>query len=386
MESISNMTVFSPEVVELFNVYNLTFLNDGIKSELWSKVGHDGLEFNQTLQYLNANFQSGRGQKSLEHVMSRLGGPENRQQSVLMLVAVAAPAIQLALAVAAVICNVVVLSTFCRMSDKLTNHFILVISLCVSDMIIGLGHFSERFLVNWPACVMISNTSFYIGMFVCSLLNIILMAVDHYMALHYHLRYHVLMTRCRAVVALIAVWVISVIVGTLRMTAALTTSLQTDVTFCEAMIRDDTSLSMWASYSFVYIVAGLGVIVMLFTYIHIYKVGAKLTRRTSMYGPDVTDTRAKYRTTMTTLWITGTFVILWFPTLVFNVTLYLDQDASDEVIFIYDIMACLPLLNSVCDPVIYAIRLRKIREKLTSKCRRSQPSTHNYTTEMLTIS
>jgi hypothetical protein len=159
-------------------------------------------------------------------------------------------------------------------------------------------------------------------------------------------------------------------VGTLRIMAAIRTSSQSNITFCQAISKDETSFSIWAGYGCVYVVAGLGLAIMLYTYIRIYKVGTKIiTRSGAMYNNDITATRAKYRATVTTLWILGTFIVLWFPTLIFNVILYVHADSASLVLnVVYDIMTCLPILNSVCDPIIYAIRLRAIRTILTSRC------------------
>ena len=78
---------------------------------------------------------------------------------------------------------------------------------------------------------------------------------------------------------------------------------------------------------------------------------------------------------MTTFIILGTFILLWLPNFCKILTVVFNTELQAYHLKMFDIFICLILLNSVCDPIIYAIRIRHVRKgflillsKIAPKC------------------
>ena len=289
----------------------------------------------------------------------------------------------LALSVAAIICNSVVLVAFCRMRCKLTSHYIFIVSLTVADMLVGIGHLIELVLFELMGngCDFLVHSSLAAGTFVCSILNIALITVDHYLSIVYYIQYGKLMSRGRAIICVIAVWVFSVIIGTIQILHGVNTSLNSnDVSFCTAILMDELNISLLVSYGIIYFAAILAIIVMIFAYvrIHIFFGRAQETSD-GIYFSDNELRRAKKRTTVTTLWIIGTFALLWIPRIIADMVVISDmpdyESYGESFWLAYEYIVLLPLMNSLCDPVIYSVRLTKIRHALRCCGRRNTEDT-----------
>ena len=103
---------------------------------------------------------------------------------------------------AAMLCNSIVLGAFCRMRSTLTSHDIFIVSLSVADMLVGIGTLFQLTLIQFSTGVCYIFVSGFIrsGAFVCSILNIALMSIDHYISIVFSVQYGHLMSRGRAII------------------------------------------------------------------------------------------------------------------------------------------------------------------------------------------
>ena len=277
----------------------------------------------------------------------------------------------LVLSVAAIICNSVVLVAFCRMRFTLTSHYIFIVSLTVADMLVGVGHLLEllfQFVAGTcdPACYSRVHSSLVAWTFVCVILSITLITVDHYLSIVHYIQYGKLMSRGRAIICVVAVWVFSVFIGMIQILHGVNTSINSDISFCMAMLRDELNISLLVSYSIIYFASILAIIVMIYAYVRIHIFFGKAQETSD----DNELRRAKKRATVTTLWIIGTFAFLWIPRIIADMVLMSGMPDYDT-----DYIVLLPLINSLCDPVIYSVRLTKIRDALRCGGRRNTEDT-----------
>ena len=98
---------------------------------------------------------------------------------------------------AAMLCNSIVLGAFCRMRSTLTSHDIFIVSLSVADMLVGIVTLVLLTLMRFSTGVCYIFVSGYIrsGAFVCSILSIALMSVDHYISIVFAVQYGHFMSR-----------------------------------------------------------------------------------------------------------------------------------------------------------------------------------------------
>ena len=280
-------------------------------------------------------------------------------------------ALFLLFSIAAMLCNSIVLGAFCRMRSTLTSHDIFIVSLSVADMLVGIGTLVQLTLLKFSTgvCDVLINSYFHSGAFVCSILSIALMSVDHYISIVLSVQYGKLMSRGRAIICVITVWAISVIISTMRMFSALKATLTNDhVKFCNALIHDELTISHLADSCVLYSAVILAILIVIFAYVCIYIFLNKVQVISNDTNPDIR--HMKKRAMMTTLWIIGTFVLLWIPQTVVDIFIIIVTASGPSYVFsnrfweFYQYFMVLPLINSLCDPVIYAIRLPKIREAL----------------------
>ena len=283
----------------------------------------------------------------------------------------------LVFSVAAIICNSVVLVAFCRMRFTLTSHYIFIVSLTVADMLVGVGHLIALMLFQFVAntCDSLVQTSLAAGTFVCSILSITLITVDHYLSIVHYIQYRKLMSRGRAIICVVAVWVFSVFIGTIQILHGVNTSINNDISFCTAILKDELNISLLVSYSIIYFAAILAIIVMIYAYVRIHIFFSKVQETSD----DNEIRRAKKRATVTTLWIIGTFALLWIPRIIADMVVISDmpdfKSYGHDFWMAYEYMVLLPLINSLCDPVIYSVRLTKIRDALHCGGRRNTEDT-----------
>ena len=317
--------------------------------------------------------------------------------------------IGLLVGIAGVVANIWALCAVLHVRSGLTLHYKLIASLAVSDMLISFTSvlaIIQKIVIpvghpdmgHHPLCLhmflrALNNTSLNI-----SLLNLMAMALDHYLAILRPLHYPTMFNSLRANILIICLWVLAMILGFSNfMTGHQYTSKKTNQTetavpmsYCE---RVDGS-KYQEEYT-VFVNAMICFIIMMAVYGRIYWETQKHMKRT----PGIFQEMQKNKKALvTTLLILGTFIICWFPNCLFQVALIIqiqiDKQGVTAMVKVLTILDpfffILLLLNSLLDPVIYAVRIREIRfgyRKLCYHCckccmerpRRNDPNA-DYTT------
>lgn len=310
--------------------------------------------------------------------------------------------------------NVMSLLALSQIKNRITTHHRLIISLALSDIVIGVSivsHFistsiynnyvpgygprTER-LMSWCSSMMskaLNSTGLNI-----SLMNLMAMAFDHYMAIIRPLHYPSQMTKRTAYILITVMWVTAIILGFSDFFTGVNIYKQnhTNYNYCEATYK-----SKYQDEYTVFSMAILATIVLLLIYSRIY-IKIKLHQRPGETNPAKTktsvrnDMKRNVRASVTTLLILGTFMICWLPTCIYQIALViqikLDKTKlyawSSTLILIDKYFLDLLLVNSIADPVIYAIRMYDVQmgyRRLLSKCIRNARLTQpNHTTYTMT--
>lgn len=215
-----------------------------------------------------------------------------------------------------------------------------------------------------------------------TLLNLIGMATDHFIAITKPLHYPVIMTRKRVCIGIASMWFIAIVAGLsdyftgIRYLGSLTLYYN----YCEIV---------WLTpFQEEYILFGFAFVClssMTVMYAIIYHRVRNRNRPTS--GPSATDSnnsgdnrRRDRKALVTTSLIVGTFIFCWLPTCVYQLTLitivHINQDLLNAYAstlryadqFLYDLL----LVNCIADPIIYAVRINEIRLGYRRLCCRKE--------------
>lgn len=263
-----------------------------------------------------------------------------------------------------------------------TTHSKLIINLAVSDICIILSVFLHVLVaVLSPLhineyCFEVANQEFLNFSLLAILINLLAMGLDHYIAIMKPLHYHEIMSRCRGNLMLILIWIISLTGGLLDLiVGAFWHDGSND--FCETVYRDGFDAQI-----FIFGLVLLELLVLIYLYLQIFlEVKKLLVRGQAMHQDDMHNKKA----IVTTLLIIGTFMICLAPNSVFQITIQIllrtdrqsVMDSIPIILLIHQILWILMLANSLCDPIIYALRLRDVQRgyrcMLWKLCKRSRP-------------
>jgi hypothetical protein len=191
------------------------------------------------------------------------------------------------------------------------------------------------------------------------------MALDHYLASFRQLHYPHLMTKSRSNYLICAIWLFSIVSVLTEFVVGFDESSNSFGSFCMSVAYD--------SYNIEQIIVGTIFVALLFIvliYIRIYHhVKRSLPGRPRHRRNKISPT---LKTLVTTMLFIGTFVMFWTPEGVFQIYMYMkanqDQDYIhdhfDDLSVISDVLFLVLQLNSLADPIIYAIRLPKVNQGL----------------------
>lgn len=299
--------------------------------------------------------------------------------------------------------NVITLIAISQIKNRITTHHRLIISLCMSDTLIGVSVCLNNInqLVSPyddespPSCRLISmciylstkalnSTGLNIG-----LLNLMLMAADHFIAIIRPLHYPLQMRTSRSTFVILIIWIIGILLGFSKFFTGYNANYRTGYyNYCEAVY-----LSLYNEEYTVFATAVLTSIIMVYIYIRIYiKIKRHRTPGESRQGSSgssggsgvqmgrsSSDIHRNKRALITTLLILGTFMICWMPTCVYEIALIIQLNINQEALhkhthilimfnrYLYNLL----LLNSIADPIIYAVRMYDVQlgyKRLISKC------------------
>lgn len=250
----------------------------------------------------------------------------------------------------------------CNIPHGLTTHSKLIISLCVSDSLIlvaVISHFFTYIDSSSVACFFITKRVLQDTAVLATLLNLLAMAADHYLAIMKPLSYKRFMTSFRCNCLITALWILSFLTGLLEVIVGRITEMDIPVPFCMKISLDefDSELIM----TIIIFVVLLAVVVF---YTRIYFVVKDIIRHDQMLYHDQ---QHNYKATVTTMLIIGTFIIFWTPLAIFKILTSLHAQElyaskEEEMRYVDDSLLLLLLLNSLADPLIYAIRLQEVQK------------------------
>lgn len=300
--------------------------------------------------------------------------------------------ISLVLGIVGIIFNVFSILALFQIRNRLNTHYRLIISLAVSDTLIGISilmhlinkivHTSYKF-GSGPWDERLKSRCFFLFIKALnttslniSLLNLMGMSIDHYMAITKPLKYHKLMDKKRARIMIITLWIIATICGFSGFFSGISIHKiyreRYNFNYCESVHK---SLYYHEEYSML-VIAFLCTIVMFFIYVRIY-VKVKRHRAPGEIGQvNINRKREEKRNKkalITTLLVLGSFVLCWLPTCLFQLVLMvgvrtrlvdlksLDPNLFQLLIHADKYLLNLLLLNSICDPIIYTVRCQEVR-------------------------
>uniref|UniRef100_A0A3Q2QPT6 Histamine H2 receptor n=1 Tax=Fundulus heteroclitus TaxID=8078 RepID=A0A3Q2QPT6_FUNHE len=257
--------------------------------------------------------------------------------------------------------NVLVCLAVCasRRLRCLTNCFI--VSLAVTDLLLGLLVLPFSALLQlsdeWPLGPVFCN--FYISMDVmlctASILTLLAISVDRYMAVTMPLRYTSLVLPWRVAVALVSVWTVSVAVsflpiqmgwntvnGTVQNHGPWASERRCRFELNRPYVLTDSLLTFY-----------LPLLAMCWTYLQILRIARAQAKR-------IISTR-DHKATLTLAAVIGAFVVCWLPYFILFTVLGLKEHPDPGIVPEFPIVLWLGYANSALNPVIYGALNRDFR-------------------------
>ena len=261
--------------------------------------------------------------------------------------------------------NLLCMMALFQVRDKWTSHFRIMLSLMFADLLTAASYitwviffafsygFPKYFTYLWQSQKVSFN--FVLMGLNAVLLNLICMAVDHYVTIMYP--WHSPVSKKKCCIAIITMWLIAALTG-----------------FSDSFIPFQAYEARYTTF----LMGIICIIVMASLYISVYRIAKNYGRKVAvskMYGRTSFINHKNLKALVTTAMILGTFILFWLPIGCINFIMVLDYTLYDRIYHLYDIFMCIFLLNTICDPIIYAIQIRVIRKgflillsKIASKC------------------
>lgn len=249
---------------------------------------------------------------------------------------------------------------------KMTANARLLVSLAVADMCVSISVFWQIGMgasVKRNDCLHIAHRSFRTSSHVVSLLNLCCLAADHYCAIVWPLHHAAVVSTERIKLAICQIWLISLLAG---YSLFLPTSKGDDrcdnATYCLRL-----SCKGYDSEYFIFVLTPISLIVMSVLYTVIFVKIRDMSRFN--HGRRTIQMERNRKGLITTLIILATFCLCFLPYCIFEIyaIIGIKLDGSRHMhymqwamhldYYFYDLL----LLNSLADPIIYAIRLREVR-------------------------
>ncbi|XP_036403596.1 histamine H2 receptor-like [Megalops cyprinoides] len=247
-----------------------------------------------------------------------------------------------------------------------TNCFI--VSLAVTDLLLGLLVLPLSAVLQltgeWPLGATFCNIYISLDVMLCtaSILNLFAISVDRYFAVTAPLRYPALVTSGRVAMAMVLIWVVSLMVSFLPIHLGWNTP---DFSVQNHGQNDRACLFRWnRSYVLVDAFATfyLPLLVMCGTYYRIFRIAREQARRINSRPSSLCSAAAarEHKATVTLAAVLGAFIICWFPYFTFFTCMGLWEEPEPPQTA-YAVVLWLGYANSTLNPILYAALNRDFR-------------------------
>uniref|UniRef100_A0A3P8SYQ1 Histamine H2 receptor n=1 Tax=Amphiprion percula TaxID=161767 RepID=A0A3P8SYQ1_AMPPE len=265
--------------------------------------------------------------------------------------------------------NVLVCLAVCasRRLRCLTNCFI--VSLAVTDLLLGLLvlPFSALLQLNdeWPLGPVFCN--FYISMDVmlctASILTLLAISVDRYLAVTMPLRYTSLVLPWRVAVAMASVWTVSVAVSFLPIQMGWNTVNGTVQNFGPWASERRCRFELNKPYVLTdaLLTFYLPLVAMCWTYLQILRIARAQAKRIIMVA------LREHKATVTLAAVIGAFVVCWLPYFILFTILGLKEHPDPSTVPEYPYVLWLGYANSAFNPILYGALNRDFRSAYTKQ-------------------
>ncbi|XP_053383490.1 melanocortin receptor 5-like [Mercenaria mercenaria] len=265
--------------------------------------------------------------------------------------------------------NVVSIVAVANLRQKMTTHLKLIISLCVSDGLILLANmflYILYILSPWYECIRITARLTTDIALLATLINLLVMALDHYGAITKPLRYRQKMTNLRGNCVVVGVWTVSSLGALIEVFLGISSRIDPDESLCAVIANGRYDFEFFIVVFIFFVLFGIGLIY-----------GLIYTRvRKAMPGRERASCHTdsgSLKALMTTVLFVGTFVVFWAPLGICNIYMYVKSTDIQYVLknleritLITDILYVIMLLNALADPLVYAFRLPKVKRGFTA--------------------
>ncbi|XP_069111313.1 melanocortin receptor 5-like [Argopecten irradians] len=289
----------------------------------------------------------------------------------------------------ALLINIVSICATSNIPRGLTTHSKLIISLALSDILITISVFvhvlnkvfnsakipplmqpNQRLM---SSCMFALINGLNTMAHLISLLNLLAMAIDHYVAVLQPLYYNVILSRVKGNVIIAFLWSLAFVGGFCNFLTGLGSSKARTryLNYCEVIMYND-----FHGEYLIMITTFICLVSIVFIYLRIYCEVKAINNRLTQLQKDSFHNK---KSQITTLLIIGTFIVCWLPTCIFQIVMVIQIQVNRQMVknlFVTLLRAnkylyALLLLNCVCDPIIYAVRLREVQMgyyRLLSRC------------------
>ena len=273
-----------------------------------------------------------------------------------------------------IIANMIVLIGMLGSRLWTSNQYLLIINLCICDLLLATSrlvmmifdYLYVTYLKPEFLCLGYIMDRCYYTAQMSTVLTITTMTLDHYVAIILPLRYHVIFSRHRLVVCLITLWVMSTLFGFTRLAVSSVMSVNDGEPFTVFMLCYNKYIPRNLQYEFYCLWAPIttAIVIMVYVYIRVLiEIRKSAASMRHMIGPSQScDHKMNHRAVITTLLILGTFIFGWVPYGICALPIRI-TNAHLGLVVNYLFMI-LPVVNTVCDPLIYSIRLIKVQQSI----------------------